>query len=231
METTPILPVVESSELLAPMPDQILVEQAQQGDPRAFNVLFEAHHQRVFRQCREKRLSPDEAADVTQEVFLKVFRSLKSYEHQFRFTTWLYRVTENACIDQLRKRNRRQRRFVPLLTNDQGHEVDIVDSRPDPENNLETAQLRNRIAAAMATLPPCMRDTLELKERLDLSYAEISKHLQCTVGTVKSRLHRARQELLRQLAPAVRSDADSGRPGRRRRLTHRRDSNSPVGPD
>ena len=179
-----------------------LLEAAQQGDTGAFNELVAANQRRVVRQCLRRGLNEDEAIDVTQEVFIKVYRSLGRYCHQNAFSTWLFRITENACIDHCRRRSRRQSVLRPIPTDEEGCEAEYAGSEPDPLASMETSAEGERIAAALERLPSKLREAFECKELEGLRYSEIARRLSCTVGTVKSRIYRARQILVAELESA-----------------------------
>lgn len=172
---------------------------AQQGQPGAFDAVMAAYETRVMRQCQRRGLSTDEAADVTQDVFLKAYRWMDRYEHQNAFSTWLYRITENACIDYCRKRSRRQSVMQPIPVGADGHEHEYAGAGRDPEAMLEAGEVSDQIHAAIAALAPILREAFLLKEQQGLRYEQIATELGCSLGTVKSRIYRARQELMERL--------------------------------
>ncbi|HKI97808.1 MAG TPA: sigma-70 family RNA polymerase sigma factor [bacterium] len=193
----------EASAVGAPCTDRDLMLAAQLGQADAFEAIVNQYEQRVFRQCRRRGLSEDEAADVTQEVFIKAYRSLNRYQHQNAFRTWLYRVTENACIDHCRKRARDHAVVQAVPTSEEGDTHEFPSREPDPQAALEAAELRGQINAALAALAPILRDAFLLKEQEGLRYGQIAERLGCTLGTVKSRIYRARQELTARLTPLL----------------------------
>jgi RNA polymerase sigma-70 factor, ECF subfamily len=183
----------------APHAEEALVLAASQGDDRAFEAIVTTYQQRVRRQCQRRGLSPDEAADVSQDVFIKVYRGLERYNHQNTFSTWLYRVTENACIDYCRQRQRRWAVIQPIGTDESGQEMDFAGPIADPEGQHNAEELGARIMAALESLTPMLRTAFEMKELEGLRYEEIATRLGVTLGTVKSRIFRARQILIEQL--------------------------------
>ena len=184
-------------------PEEELMQAAVQGDAQAFETIMAMYQNRVKRQCMRRGLSADEAEDVTQDVFIKVFRSLERYCHQNSFGTWLYRVAENACIDFCRQRQRRWAVIQPMITDADGQEMEFTGRIADPENHHDAAEVETRIAGALAGLSPLLRDAFEMKELEGLRYEQIASRLDVTLGTVKSRIHRARRLLTEQLQDLV----------------------------
>ncbi|MCI9403303.1 MAG: sigma-70 family RNA polymerase sigma factor, partial [Oscillospiraceae bacterium] len=136
------------------------------------------------------------AADLTQEVFLSAWRSLGSFQSQAAFSTWLYRLTSNACIDFLRKEKRRS--ALSLTTEgeeEEGRELEVADQRFSPERELEKKEARRAVREGLAALSPEHRQVLVLREMEGLSYTEMAHLLDLEEGTVKSRLARARLAL------------------------------------
>ena len=139
---------------------------------------------------------PADAEDAAQEAFLKAYTSLADFRGDSRFSVWLYRLTNNICIDMLRKNTRAV--IVSLQTeDDDGEETEIVipDERYSPERLAERAADRDAVRTALAALPDDCREILALRESAGLSYDEIAAALSLEVGTVKSRLTRARKKL------------------------------------
>ena len=185
--------------------DRGLISAFQQGDQSAFECLFLKYKDRVFYQCLRKVRDHAESADLAQEVFLKVFRSLKNYQPVASFPTWLYRVTVNCCFDHLRKKNRRRKQGEVLAwesSNDEC-EIEIPDSTFNPEQCEINSQLGECLAKALAKLPEILRTVIVLRDVEGLTCAEIGRALGCAQGTVKSRLFRGRSELRRLLAPVI----------------------------
>jgi len=165
-----------------------LLEGCIKGDPDAQRCVFERHKDRVFSVARSF-LKGDHAAaeDVTQEVFVKVFRAARTFRHEAQISTWLHRITVNACMDELRRRKR-----VRLF----GRLPPRLEGRVGPD---EPAELDERIQAALDRLSPKLRMVVLLRHFNDLSYDEIAHALEVTPGTVASRLNRAHKQLAREL--------------------------------
>lgn len=178
------------------MTEQELVHSAQKGDTSAFGQLVEAHQSKIYSLCYRMTGNAEDAADLTQEVFLSAWRSLGSFQSQAAFSTWLYRLTSNACIDFLRKEKRRS--ALSLTTEgeeEEGRELEVADQRFSPERELEKKEARRAVREGLAALSPEHRQVLVLREMEGLSYQEIGQLLDLEEGTVKSRIARARLAL------------------------------------
>jgi RNA polymerase sigma-70 factor (ECF subfamily) len=172
-----------------PESDTDILEGCRHGDPEAQRRVFERHKDRVFSIALHFLKGDDAAAqDITQEVFVKVFRSATDFRQDAQLSTWLYRITANACMDELRKRRR------VILFGDIPPRLDrAVDAH-------EPAELDADISAALGRLSPKLRIAVLLRHFDDLTYDEIADALQITAGTVASRLNRAHKFLERELA-------------------------------
>lgn len=169
-----------------------LVRAAAEGDQDAFAQLVALHEKRVYALAVRMTGSREDAADVAQEAFLAAWRGLPSFRGEAGFATWLYRLTANAAIDQLR-RGRRRRGEASL--NDEELGLDAVDPAPTPQERAENEGLREAVRWAMGELSREHRQVLALREFQELSYEEIAGQLGVDLGTVKSRLSRARGAL------------------------------------
>ncbi|HEY7478167.1 MAG TPA: sigma-70 family RNA polymerase sigma factor [Actinomycetota bacterium] len=166
--------------------DEALVRRAAAGDTSAFASLVRRHESRVYAVCLRVLGDPDDAADAAQDALLTVYRKLGQFRGDARFTTWLHRVSVNACYDQLRKR-RRQPLLRPAGDDDERH--DEGTPHPDPADEIAGT---HDAAAALALVPEEFRVALVLADVEDLPYDEIARVLDVPVGTVKSRVHRGR---------------------------------------
>lgn len=173
------------------MTTEELVRAAAGGDQDAFAQLVRLHENKVY--SLALRMCGEDAADVAQEAFLSAWRGLPSFRGEAGFSTWLYRLTANAAIDHLR-RTRRQRGEVSL---DDGQflGLDAADSGPGPQEAAEGAELRRAVEAGLGQLSDDHRQVLVLRELQELSYEEIAGMLGIDLGTVKSRISRARGAL------------------------------------
>ena len=170
---------------------------AQQGDQDAFAQLVEANQNKVYTLALRMTGNPEDGADLAQEAFLRAWRSLPSFHGESSFSTWLYRLTSNLCIDFLR-REKRRRSAMPSSSLDGEEEfrpAEVPDRRLTPEGELERRELRAAVTRGMAKLSDEHRQVLALRELEGLSYGEIADRLALEPGTVKSRIARARMAL------------------------------------
>lgn len=172
--------------------ESALLDACRRGDREAFRELFELHQDRVYsfalRFCGE----PSRAADLTQDVFVKLFHRMNDYRGDAKFETWLYRVVANVCIDDQRK----HRRFLPWLTDDHPSQVS---GRTVPEDLAARGEAASAVHAAIAKLTPTLRAPVLLRYIEELSYEEIGEVLGLAPGTIASRLNRAHQTLAKKL--------------------------------
>ena len=178
------------------MQDELLIRRAQRGDADAFEQLLLEHQKSVYNLCYRMAGNPDDAMDLSQETFLPAWRCLDQYQFASAFSTWLYRLCSNICIDFLRRRRRQQ--TVPLTFEDADGEEQtyaVPDAQPLPEEQVELKLTRETLAAAMAQLLPEHRAVLQLRVVNEMSYEQIADVLDIQIGTVKSRLSRARNQL------------------------------------
>ena len=178
------------------MSDQDLVARARAGDQEAFERLVEENQNRVYSLALRLVGDREEAADLAQEAFLKAWQGLKSFQGESSFSTWVYRLTTNVCIDYLRRQKRRQgvETAVSLDDEDSGW-AEPADWDQDPQRRLEQSERGHALARAMEQLPDHQRRALVLRELSGLSYQEIAQSMDLDLGTVKSRIARARLAL------------------------------------
>lgn len=175
------------------MDEQKLISQAQRGDQAAFEQLLDRYEKTVYHQALRLVGSPEDAADVTQEVFFKVWRHLPSFRGESSFATWLYRLTDNAALDLLRRE--KKRRGESSLDDEEGASFLPADPSPSPQQTVERKELRQAVAEGLAQLSEEHRRILVLREINGLSYEQIGDILDLSPGTVKSRMARARTAL------------------------------------
>ena len=178
------------------MQDELLIRRAQRGDADAFEQLLLEHQKNVYNLCYRMAGNPDDAMDLSQETFLRAWRCPDQYQFASALSTWLYRLCSNICIDFLRRRRRQQ--TVPLTFEDADGEEQtyaVPDAQPLPEEQVELKLTRETLAAAMAQLLPEHRAVLQLRVVNEMSYEQIADVLDIQIGTVKSRLSRARNQL------------------------------------
>ncbi len=181
--------------------DRVLIESAQKGDKAAFKQLVQRHQRRAFAIAVGLLRDEQDAREVVQEAFLRVYRSLDSFQGGSTFFTWLFRIVTNLSIDLLRKPSRRDAEL------DEGREIDEADipllSRidgADPLDVLRRAEIRNKLEAALEALPVYHRGVIVMREVEGMSYEEMAEAMGVSKGTIMSRLFHARQKLQRALA-------------------------------
>lgn len=176
------------------MREEEWIEAARQGDQDAFAELVRLYEKRVFaltsRMCR----NPEDAAEAAQEAFLSAWQGLRFFRGEASFSTWLYRLASNACVDLLRREGRHSGAAGPSL-NDEEISLDVPDTAPSPQESAERKELREQIEAGLQSLSPEHRQVLILREIHQLSYEDISQSLALDLGTVKSRINRGRKQL------------------------------------
>ena len=166
------------------------------GDSNAYELLVREYEKNVYNLALRMTGNSEDAYDMSQEAFIKAYNSLSSFRGDSKFSVWLYRIVSNVCLDFLRSRNRRA--TVSLsVENDEGEEVelDIADEASSPQALLDRSLTRDAVRRGLQALPPDHREILLLREIQGLSYDEIAESLDLEVGTVKSRIFRARKKL------------------------------------
>lgn len=181
--------------------DGELVSRILGGSEELFELLVDRYKLRLFRFVSRYLGDPEDARDVTQEVFFKLYAALDSYDPRYRFSTWAFRIAGNAAIDHLR---RKRIRAIPLdLPSDdesEGRRIDPPDGKPDPLEELTRSRLREALDLAIERLPDDYRELISLRHYGELAYEEIAELKGMPLGTVKNKLFRARQAL-RDLLP------------------------------
>jgi len=210
-----------TANLLSPQPPatDALVEKCLGGDQVAWEQIVRQHWRKVFNVAYKFVGSHEQAEDLTQDIFLKIFRSLETFDRRANFQTWLISVSRNLCIDHYRSvRKERQTidRDVPA------EDLSPVSATASPLATLENRDLAALLRQALQTLPKSLRLAVLLRDIQELSYLEIAERLRLPEGTVKSRINRGRKELARQIL-RLREEADG------RRVDARRQANGRTG--
>jgi RNA polymerase sigma-70 factor (ECF subfamily) len=174
----------------------VLIERCLSGDQVAWEQIVRQHWRKVFNLAYKFVGRHDEAEDLTQEIFLKIFKALHTFDRRANFQTWLISISRNLCIDHYRS-VRKERETM-------AREVDASDLMPvskerGPYGQLEQLDLRQLIRRALAELPATLREAVVLRDLKEYSYQEIADQLRLPEGTVKSRINRGRTELARQI--------------------------------
>lgn len=192
-----ISPTTHAEVSRKPDDDLDLVSRARAGDNDALEALIRKYQRWVFTLAYRMLGDRADAEEMAQEIFLKVYRALGRFKGDARFSTWLYRIATNHCLNHLESRRRRVR-----SESNPGHPVDQVsDPTPRPDDLVERADVRVLVQQALLRLTPEHRTILVLRELQGLAYEEIGELLGLESGTVRSRLHRARLELKERLKP------------------------------
>ena len=210
---------VDSAATQPTTPDS-LIEQCLTGDQQAWETIVRQNWRKVFNVAYKFVGKHDEAEDLTQDIFLKIFKALNTFDRRANFQTWIISISRNLCIDHYRS-VRKERQLI-------AREVDTGDLQPasadrGPYQAAEHRDLRGMLRQALQALPVTLRTAVVLRDLQELSYQEIADHLGLPEGTVKSRINRGRIELAHQIKrlqdkqPAVRRRRGSSARGRGRR--------------
>jgi len=181
--------------------DAECVRRVQEGDTNSFEILVRRHEKEVFNLIYRLLGNYDEALEIAQEVFLSAFKSIHQFRGEANFSTWLYRIGLNHASTRRKSLHSSQQRYVPL----DGTEV-IADGALDPVKNVEHKEIQQRVQQALNSLDPEDARIILLRDLQDVPYEDVAEILDIPVGTVKSRLHRARQALRITLAPYFHAD-------------------------
>jgi len=176
--------------------DQLLVQNVQQGDRRAFDVLVLRYQQRIVKLIMRYVHDPAEAQDVAQEAFIKAYRALPSFRGESAFYTWLYRIAINTAKNHLVSLQRRPVDYSLDLQDPENYEANArLRDEDSPEGIALQEELRQAVERTISTLPEELRTAIMLREIDGLSYEEIATAMECPVGTVRSRIFRAREAI------------------------------------
>jgi len=180
--------------------EAMIIKQAADGDSQAFTVLVKKYEKLIYNLSYQAVMNPDDAFDISQEVFIKAYRSLKSFRGDCKFSTWLYRIAQNAAKDYLRSKSRRRVVSLTEYGNDEDGEAkntDIVDDNiaSKPEESAELNERREIVRQAIDSLSEDHKTIILLRDIEGYSYEDISAMLGLEIGTVKSRLNRARNAI------------------------------------
>ncbi|XOV85750.1 MAG: RNA polymerase sigma factor RpoE [bacterium] len=189
---------------LAQDTDQELVKRVQKGDQAAFDMLFARYQVRILNLIGRYVRDADEVRDVAQEAFIKAYRAIPRFRGDSQFYTWLYRIAINTAKNHLVSRSRRPPSSdVDIEDADYRDDADMLRDSEDPESALARDQLQSTIHEALTQLPDDLRSALTLREFDGLSYEQIADILECPVGTVRSRIFRAREFVDQRIRPLL----------------------------
>lgn len=190
--------------------DQQLVERAQRGDKKAFELLVIKYQRKLARLLSRYIRDANEVEDVTQEAFIKAYRALPTFRGDSAFYTWLYRIGINTAKNYLVALGRR----APTMTEVDNEEAESIEDGEQlkdmntPENELISKQIAETVNLTLQQLPEELRTAITLREIDGLSYEEIAQIMNCPIGTVRSRIFRAREAIAEQLRPQLGTNKD-----------------------
>jgi RNA polymerase sigma factor (sigma-70 family) len=181
--------------------DLKLIRRCKRGEEAAFQAVLDRYRTPIYNLCWRMTRHDEDARDLAQEIFIKVFRLLDRFDEQYAFHSWLFRIASNHCIDHLR---RQRLRFLSLERDGGSPEEDdpmqIAAEGPQPDQLMQDRQAMEKLEEIIAELPPHYRTITLLRHDQQLSYEEIAESLQLPLGTVKARIHRARGMIQQMLA-------------------------------
>jgi RNA polymerase sigma-70 factor (ECF subfamily) len=190
--------------------DQQLVERVQRGDKAAFDLLVTKYQRKIFRLLSRLIRDPGEVEDVAQEAFIKAYRALPNFRGDSAFYTWLYRIAINTAKNWLVSQGRR----APTTTDTDIEDAETFDDGEHlrdlntPDSMLLTRQVADAVNRAIERLPEELKTAIVLRELEGLSYEEIAETMNCPIGTVRSRIFRAREAIAEELRPVLNTSKD-----------------------
>ena len=184
--------------------DQRLVERVQRGDKVAFDLLVLKYQHKVVKLIMRYVRDPTEALDISQEAFLKAYRALPKFRGDSAFYTWLYRIAVNTAKNHIVAMNRRPIEYDLDLQESDGYELNVrLRNEDSPEKIAQRDELRQAVQSAIESLPDELRAAILFREIDGLSYEEIAHAMECPVGTVRSRIFRAREAIDKTIQPLI----------------------------
>jgi RNA polymerase sigma-70 factor (ECF subfamily) len=177
--------------------EKLLIQKCKNGDIPSFEILIESYQKKVFNIAYRMLSNADDASDVAQEVFLKVFKSIANFKEESSLSTWIYRITTNVCLDEMRRRKKTAVISMnsTIQLGDGEIDIQIEDESLHPDEIVEEKELKDEVKKAIESLNDEHKIVIILRDINGLSYDEIANTLQCSLGTVKSRINRARNSL------------------------------------
>ncbi|MFY9232866.1 MAG: sigma-70 family RNA polymerase sigma factor [Fimbriimonadaceae bacterium] len=208
MELTIGARLLSSGRKHDPALEESLIERCKRQDAEAFGHFVDAYQNRVFGFVKRMVGDLDEAADISQEVFVRAYQNFVRFDGRSSVRTWLFRIAHNLCVDRARKnlRTPAETRIDSAFEDDEP--MEFADSRWDPETAVLTGELMTAAEAAIGTMSEKLRSVLLLHDKEDLAYDEIARLLELPIGTVKSRLFLARAHLQSALKPYLASEVN-----------------------
>lgn len=196
----------EPRRLESKQEDTTLIQEALAGNQAAFARLRQKYHDAIYnliyRMIREK----DEVEDLTQEAFIKAFGSLSSFNDEFAFSTWLYKIATNNCIDHIRRRKLQTFSIdKPIESKESDFSFELPDTNDEPDQEMIARQRKKLLDDAINSLPPKYRQVIVMRHQEELEYQEIAQILDLPLGTVKAHIFRAREMLYKYLRDKMRN--------------------------
>ncbi len=190
-----------SIEASAEQGSKLLISRAKQGDMAAFEMLVEQHEKIVYNVTLRMMNHSEDAKDISQEVWVKAFRSIANFDERSAFSTWIYRIAVNTCIDEMRKRKGKQSFSLDQeLEDEEGTwKYEVADDGETPEESLLRKETKNEIILALETISEDYKTVFVLRDMQGLSYDEIAEITGLALGTVKSRISRARNYIKEEI--------------------------------
>jgi len=181
--------------------EKLLIKKSKDGDIEAFETLISNYDKKAYNIAYRMMGNEEDAKDMAQEAMLRVYRSIKEFKEQSSFSTWLYRIVTNVCLDELRKKKKQNSVSLDstIETDDGEMRLEVCSDRETPENAYERLEQRELIAEAIKQLSEEYRSVIILRDVQGFSYEEIAYMLNCSLGTIKSRINRARNTLRNKL--------------------------------
>lgn len=200
-EMTVIMPrLPTASAVLEQDPDMALVRKYLAGDDTAFEALFRKYQTSIFN-IVSRMVKSEDAYDLTQDVFCHVLRAVHTFRGDSKFSTWLYSVARNVCLNRIRRKNCVREESLDSMIDDQSFTDLLPDHSADVERIVETHEIQRVVNSVLATLPPEQRLLILLRDFEQLSYEEVSLVTEMSLSNVKSRLHRARMAFKDKMKP------------------------------
>ncbi len=188
--------------------DRALIISARNGEAHAFETLMKKYRQNVYFMLLKMIRHPDDAEDLTQEAFVKAFARINDFDAKYSFATWLFRIATNNCIDFMRKKKLQTLSLDQPIGSEEGFMgfINIRDNDLDPNAQMLSDQRKAYIHIAVNKLPPRYKEIIEMRYFQELSYNEITEELKIPIGTVKAKLHQAKEllnEILNQMEGTI----------------------------
>lgn len=179
--------------------ENMLIKKCKNNDVEAFESLISSHQKKVLNICYRYFPNYDDAVDLSQEIFIKIFKNISSFKGDSAVSTWIYRISVTTCIDELRRRKNKIHVSIDSSEYEDSKPIEIIDGNSNPDSTYEKKELKAQIQRAIDNMPEDFRMPVILRDIQNFSYEEISKILCIPLGTVKSRIKRGREYIKQYL--------------------------------